>query len=60
MALLTYNLVNYLQDEQGNEQGWIVRPRSVAELNGLIESALRQSPNITMAGNMVYLTMSNG
>lgn len=43
-----------------HRQGWIVRPRSVAELNGLIESALRQSPNITMAGNMAYLAMSNG
>jgi hypothetical protein len=43
-----------------HQQGWIVRPRSVAELNGLIESALRQKPNITTAGSMAYIAMSNG
>jgi SAM-dependent methyltransferase len=43
-----------------HQQGWIVRPRSVAELNGLIESALRQKPEITTAGNMAYIAMSNG
>lgn len=41
------------------QQGWIVRPRSVAELNGLIESALRQEPDITTAGSMAYIAMSN-
>jgi SAM-dependent methyltransferase len=43
-----------------HQQGWIVRPRSVAELNGLIESALRQKPDITTAGSMTYIAMSNG
>jgi SAM-dependent methyltransferase len=43
-----------------HQQGWIARPRSVAELNGLIESALRQKPDITTAGNMAYIAMLNG
>jgi 2-polyprenyl-3-methyl-5-hydroxy-6-metoxy-1,4-benzoquinol methylase len=43
-----------------HRQGWIVRPRSVAELNRLIESALRQKPDITTAGSMAYIAMSNG
>jgi SAM-dependent methyltransferase len=43
-----------------HRRGWIVRPRSVAELNGLIESALRQKPDITTLGNMAYIAMSNG
>jgi len=43
-----------------HQQGWIVRPRSVAELDGLIESALRQKPDITTAGSMAYIAMSNG
>lgn len=42
-----------------HQQGWIVRPRSVAEINGLVESALRQSPNVTTTGNMAYIVMSN-
>lgn len=43
-----------------HQQGWIVRPRSVTELNGLIESARRQSSNVTTTGNMAYIAMSNG
>jgi SAM-dependent methyltransferase len=43
-----------------HRQGWIVRPRSVAELNRLIEGALRQKPDITTAGSMAYIAMSNG
>lgn len=40
-----------------HKQGWIVRPRSAAELNRLINSALRQNPNITTTGNMSYLAL---
>jgi SAM-dependent methyltransferase len=43
-----------------HRQGWVVRPRRVAELNGLIESALQQKPEITTAGSMAYIAMSNG
>jgi SAM-dependent methyltransferase len=43
-----------------HRQGWIVRPRSVAELKALIESALRQKTDITTAGSMAYIAMSNG
>jgi SAM-dependent methyltransferase len=43
-----------------HRQCWIVRPQTVAELNGLIESALRQKQGITTTGSMAYVAMSNG
>jgi 2-polyprenyl-3-methyl-5-hydroxy-6-metoxy-1,4-benzoquinol methylase len=39
------------------KKGWIVRPRSAAELNRLIGSTLQQSANIRTEGNMAYISM---